>query len=248
VIGFYFLDLATNYKPPDDLAAFLAAGPPPIYIGFGSVVVNDPTKMTQDIFEATKQAGVRALVSAGWGGLNPSTNIPDHIFILGNVPHDWLFTKVAAVCHHGGAGTTAIGLRLGKPTIVVPFFGDQPFWGAMIYKAGAGPKPIKKDRFDVESLKNAIKFCQTDGARKAAEALGEKIRSHDGARDGVASFYKHLPLLNMRCDSSLFLYILLLYISILGAICYRNDLQYGGVLNMYVSFAFRILKANHTLG
>jgi len=157
VVGFYFLDLATNYKPAEDLAKFLADGPPPVYIGyisfcpsrrtmhdillsrFGSVVVENPKAMTgspycklschhilthplETIFQATAQANVRALVSAGWGGLG-GVSIPPHIFILGNVPHDWLFEKVSAVVHHGGAGTTAIGLKKGCPTIVVPFFG-----------------------------------------------------------------------------------------------------------------------------
>ncbi|KAF8589708.1 glycosyltransferase family 1 protein [Ramaria rubella] len=199
IVGFYFLELATNYKPESDLEAFLAAGPPPVYIGFGSVTVEDPAAMTKTIFDAVKNAGVRALVSAGWGGLGGSS-IPEDVFILGNVPHDWLFTKVSAVCHHGGAGTTAIGLRMGKPTIIVPFFGDQPFWGMMVHKAGAGPEPIPSTRVNVENLTKAIQFAVSPSAQAAAEGLGVQIRKENGIADGVQSFYRHLPLLNMRCD------------------------------------------------
>ncbi|KAF7298465.1 Glycosyltransferase family 1 protein [Mycena kentingensis (nom. inval.)] len=201
VVGFYFLDLATSYKPPDDLAAFLAAGDAPVYIGFGSVVVDDPQAMTQTIFEATKQAGVRALVSAGWGGLG-GLSIPPHIFILGNVPHDWLFSdnRVAAVVHHGGAGTTAIGLAKGRPSLVVPFFGDQAFWGQMIARSGAGPEPIPHKELSVKGLRDALRYLTSKEAGRAAGRLAEQIRNEDGTRSGVESFYRHLPLLNMRCD------------------------------------------------
>jgi UDP:flavonoid glycosyltransferase YjiC (YdhE family) len=97
----------------------LDAGEPPVYIGFGSIVVDDPDKFTKMIFEAVKQAGVRALVSKGWG------DPPESVYMLDNTPHDWLFPKVSCVVHHGGAGTTAIGLKCGKPTMIVPFFGGM---------------------------------------------------------------------------------------------------------------------------
>ncbi|KAL0059449.1 hypothetical protein AAF712_013793 [Marasmius tenuissimus] len=201
VVGFYFLDLATSYKPPDDLAAFLAAGDAPVYIGFGSVVVDDAAAMTSTIFEATKKAGVRALVSAGWGGLG-GVQVPPHIFILSNIPHDWLFAKgrVAAVVHHGGAGTTAIGLANGRPTVVVPFFGDQAFWGNMIHRAGAGPAPIHHESLTVDNLCEAIRFAVSPSAQAAAGRMAEQIKNEDGVSAGVHSFYRHLPLNNMACD------------------------------------------------
>jgi UDP:flavonoid glycosyltransferase YjiC (YdhE family) len=126
--GFYFLSLASNYTPDPDLAAFLDAGPPPVYIGFGSIVVDDPNAMTKLIFDAVKLTSQRALVSKGWGGLGADKlGIPDGVFMLGNVPHDWLFQRVSCVVHHGGAGTTAAGIACGRPTVIVPFFGDQPW-------------------------------------------------------------------------------------------------------------------------
>ncbi|KAJ3716120.1 glycosyltransferase family 1 protein [Lentinula raphanica] len=201
IVGFYFLDLATQYTPTQDLRAFLDAGEAPVYIGFGSVVVDDPTTMTNMIFDATQRAGVRALVSAGWGGLG-GVSIPPHIFILGNIPHDWLFAngRVSAVIHHGGAGTTAIGLANGLPTVVVPFFGDQKFWGSMIHRAGAGPEPIPHRTLTTENLTDAIRFAVSPGAKAAARKLADKIQAEDGLSKGVESFYRHLPLKNMRCD------------------------------------------------
>ncbi|KZV64473.1 glycosyltransferase family 1 protein [Peniophora sp. CONT] len=202
IVGFYFVEQDTGYKPPKELAEFLDAGAPPVYIGFGSVVVDDPAGMTETILAAVAQSNVRALISAGWGGLSSSTPLPSNVFILGNisVPHDWLFARVAAVCHHGGAGTIAAGLRAGRPTIVVPFFGDQPFWGEMVHKGGAGPAPIPHKELTADRLAEALKYCTTARAKAAAERMGEQIRAENGVQEGVMSFYRHLPLLNMRCD------------------------------------------------
>ncbi|KAJ1310549.1 hypothetical protein OPQ81_007279 [Rhizoctonia solani] len=197
VVGFYFLDLASNYQPPDNIKKFLDEGEPPIYIGFGSIVIDEPQEMTQKIFGAIKETRTRAILSAGWGGLfaPDSPNIPEGVLILdketGNVPHDWLFNHVSA---------TSAGLKAGKPTIVVPFFGDQPFWGAMIARAGAGPDPIPQDELSTKKLIAAFEFVKSSRARQAAERMGKQIRSENGVILGVDSFHKHLPLLNMRCD------------------------------------------------
>ncbi|GAW11655.1 hypothetical protein ANO14919_010030 [Xylariales sp. No.14919] len=200
IAGFYFLNLASSYTPEPELAAFLAAGPPPVYIGFGSIVVDDPDGLTRKIFNAVTKTGVRALVSKGWGGLGAdSMEIPDGVFMLGNVPHDWLFKKVSAVCHHGGAGTTAAGIQAGKPTIVVPFFGDQPFWGAMVARSGAGPDPIPYDKLTAEGLAEAIRIALKPETQGKAKELGEKIREEQGADIGAQSFHKHLNVDTLRC-------------------------------------------------
>ncbi|PVH98274.1 glycosyltransferase family 1 protein [Periconia macrospinosa] len=205
VSGFVFLDLASSFTPPDDLVKFLDAGPPPVYIGFGSIVVDDPDAFTKLIFKAVEIAGVRALVSKGWGGFGGNENAPDNVFMLENTPHDWLFPKVSAVVHHGGAGTTAAGLKYAKPTMIVPFFGDQPFWGAMVSKAKAGAHeciPFKK--LTAERLAEGIKQCLTDEAKKNVQKIADSIsKEGDGALNAVRSFHRSLPLRDndtMRCS------------------------------------------------
>ncbi|KAH6653882.1 hypothetical protein BKA67DRAFT_535229 [Truncatella angustata] len=203
VAGFVFLDLASNFKPPQDLVDFLDAGDTPIYIGFGSIVVDDADKFTEMIFEAVKLAGVRALVSKGWGGLG-GENTPDNIFMLENTPHDWLFPKVRACVIHGGAGTTAAALKCGKPIMVVPFFGDQHFWGSEISQSGAGPEAVPYKKLSAEKLAEGIKYCLTDEALEAVQKIAKSIELEgDGAKNAVHSFHKHLTLSgeeSMRCS------------------------------------------------
>lgn len=201
IAGFVFLDLASSFKPPEELAKFLKTGPPPVYIGFGSIVVDDPNRFTQLIFEAVRLAGVRALVSKGWGGFGGGEiEIPENIFMLENTPHDWLFPQVAAAIHHGGAGTTAIGLKCAVPTMIVPFFGDQPFWGEMVSKARAGAfECIPYKKLTAEKLAEGIKQCLTDEAKANVTKIAESIASEgDGADNAVRSFHRHLPLMGER--------------------------------------------------
>eukprot|EP00798_Chlamydomonas_sp_ICE-L_P001510 gene1510-32888_t len=192
VVGFINLEVnkLTNYKPPQDLADFLASGPPPVYIGFGSLVVNDPKKMTQQFLQALKLTGLRAIIQKGWGGLGAGvTSTPKEVFILeGNCAHDWLFTKCSAVVHHGGAGTTATGLLAGKPTFIVYFFGDQPFWGAACHKAGVGPVPCGIDDLSTAKIIDALKELILPSRLNAALRMSDLMQKEDG----ISSTVDHL--------------------------------------------------------
>ncbi|KAF2689919.1 glycosyltransferase family 1 protein [Lentithecium fluviatile CBS 122367] len=200
ISGFYFLNLASNYAPATDLQAFLDNGPPPVYIGFGSIVLEDPNAMTELIFEATRKTGQRVLLSKGWGGMGADElHIPDGVFMLGNVPHDWLFKHVSCVVHHGGAGTTAAGITAGRPTLVVPFFGDQPFWGAMVARAGAGPDPIPHKQLTADKLANAINFCLKPESLERAKELASKIAAEQGSDMGAQSIHQFLEPGRLRC-------------------------------------------------
>jgi UDP:flavonoid glycosyltransferase YjiC (YdhE family) len=155
------------------------------------------------IFEAIRLAGVRAIVSKGWsnlGGAGRAVPTPPNIFMLGDCPHDWLFERVSCIVHHGGAGTTAAGIAAGKPTVVVPFFGDQPFWGDMIYRSGAGPRPIPFKVLSAAALADAITAALKPGIRHKATELGDSVRQERGSEVGVQSFHDHLPLAVIGCS------------------------------------------------
>lgn len=203
VSGFCFLPLASEYIPEPGLAAFLAEGPPPVYIGFGSIVPSDPDALTRLIFSAVEKTGQRALVSKGWGGLGADEfGVPENIFMLGNVPHDWLFQHVSCVVHHGGAGTTSAGIALGKPTVVVPFFGDQQFWGFMVAKAGAGPPPIPFKQLTADNLTAAILKALEPATVEAAKELGMRLSTEEGRETAAENFHNGLDLDTLRCDLS----------------------------------------------
>jgi len=185
VTGYWFLDSANDWTPPADLMNFLQAGTPPIFIGFGSMSTRNPEAFTHTLVQALAQTGQRAILLAGWGGLG-TIDLPETIFKLDAAPFGWLFPRVAAVVHHGGAGTTSAGLRAGVPSIIVPFFADQPFWGRRVADLGAGPAPIPRKQLTADRLAQAIQTAVTDGAmqRRAAE-IGAKIRAEDGIARAV---------------------------------------------------------------
>jgi UDP:flavonoid glycosyltransferase YjiC (YdhE family) len=185
VTGYWFLDPDEEWTPPADLVEFLQAGAPPIFIGFGSMSPRDPAALTRVILQALARTQQRAIVLSGWGGLH-AADLPSSVYLLDAIPFAWLFPRVAAVVHHGGAGTTAAGLRAGVPSIIVPFFADQPFWGQRVADLGVGPQPIPRKHFTADRLAQAIEIAVSDRAmRQRAADLGATIRSEDGIARAV---------------------------------------------------------------
>ena len=143
-------------------------------------------RVTRIVIEALLEVGVRGIIATGWGGLE-ADDLPHTILKIDRAPHDWLFPRVAAVVHHGGAGTTAAGLRAGRPTSVCPFFGDQPFWGARVHALGVGSRPIPQKKLTVSKLAEAIQEATRNPTlRNNAEALGEKIRQETGIANAIS--------------------------------------------------------------
>jgi len=187
ITGYLFLDEHAGWQPPPDLLAFLDAGEPPVYIGFGSMAGRDPAGMAALVVEALAQCGRRGLLLTGWGGLRAG-DLPDTVHVLDAVPHGWLFPRMAAVVHHGGAGTTAEGLRAGVPAIVVPFAFDQFFWGARLAALGVGPDPIPRKKLTAARLAGAIHHTVTDEKMKAqAQRCAQAIRAEDGTGNAVGA-------------------------------------------------------------
>ncbi len=170
----------------------LSSDPAPVSVGFGSMSGGDPEELTYTLLGALKLTGQRGVFLTGWSGVS-NADLPNEVLKVEEVPHGWLFPRVAAAVHHGGAGTTAASLRAGVPTVVVPFFADQSFWGARVAGLGVGPIPIPRRKLSAELLAGAIRQATTDvGMRKRARLLGEKICTEDGVVRAVEAFHRHI--------------------------------------------------------
>lgn len=185
VSGYWFLDGATEYTPPAELLDFLDRGPPPVYVGIGSLIDHERDEITRLVTEGMARAGQRVILHAGWSQLEAAGS--DSVFVVDEVPHAWLFPRLAAVVHHGGAGTTAAGLRAGLPTVVVPFFFDQFLWAWRVHQLGAGPRWIPRKRLTAERLASAVTRAVGDaGIREKARTIGDLIQREDGVGRAVS--------------------------------------------------------------
>jgi sterol 3beta-glucosyltransferase len=185
ITGYWFQEDANEWHPSVELETFLKEGEAPVYIGFGSMAGRDPERFARIVIDALMKTGQRGVIATGWGGMS-MMQVPKNVFVLDSAPHGWLFSRMAAVVHHGGAGTTAEGLRAGMPSVIVPFTVDQPFWGNRVNALGAGPEPIHASKLTAAKLAGAIQMAVTDTMmREQADSIGKAIRAEDGVVNAV---------------------------------------------------------------
>jgi sterol 3beta-glucosyltransferase len=178
VTGYYFFPRNVAYQPPSELLSFLQAGEPPVCITFGSMVNRDRERIDQIVREALRQTAHRGVILSGWSRVENRSSTD--LFYLDAAPHDWLLPRCKMVIHHGGAGTTAAGLRAGIPNLVIPFMGDQLFWGKRVYTIGAGPMPVHVDRLSVNNLTRVIVEAEKASIREYARMIAQQIQNEDG--------------------------------------------------------------------
>ena len=180
----HWLAPATEWSPPRALGEFLAAGEPPIYLGFGSMGALGGAPLMREALRALR--GRRALFYPGWGGV-AAGDLPANVHLLAEAPHSWLFPRVALAIHHGGAGTAHAAARAGVPSVVVPFAGDQAFWANRLQKAGVAPAPVPAKGLSAGALARAIDEAGRDGPRANASALAVSVGGEDGLKTAVAA-------------------------------------------------------------
>ncbi|MHB1357468.1 MAG: glycosyltransferase [Anaerolineae bacterium] len=191
VTGYWFLETAVDYQPPKELDAFLQAGPPPVVVSLGSVYSSKLASTYSMIRRALVDAGKRVILATDSSAAGKAGSAD--VFVTGSAPHDWLFARAAAVVHHGGAGTTATALRAGIPSVVIPFGGDQPFWGRRVYELGAAAAPLSPSSLTVGRLAKAIRTAVEDKAMHSkASAIGERLRAEDGVSRAIEIIEKEL--------------------------------------------------------
>jgi sterol 3beta-glucosyltransferase len=185
VTGYWILQQGSDFEPDDALQNFLASGHKPVYIGFGSMIDHEKEEITRLILEALEISGTRAVLLGGWSGLG-GRDLPGTVMAIDYAPHEWLFPRMVAVIHHGGAGTTAAGLRAGIPSVIVPFFADQFFWGWRVEKLGVGPDAIRREDLTAARLAAGIEAAiENQSMRRNAAELGQRLRSENGVANAV---------------------------------------------------------------
>lgn len=199
ITGYWFLEPPPGWQPPADLLRFLDAGPPPVSIGFGSMASRDTNATLQIVLKALEVSGQRGVLLSGWSGIGEGRTLPDYAFSADTLPHSWLFPRMAAVVHHGGAGTTGAGLRSGVPSILTPVAADQPSWARLVHALGVGPAPLPFPTLTAERLAAAIREAVANPVmRQRAADLGRQIQAEDGLSRTSEDFLQYMERFGLR--------------------------------------------------
>lgn len=183
--GYWNLPASYGWNPSPELNDFLDAGETPLYIGFGSLVGSDPAANGQFIMEAVRRAGVRAIVATGGGGIDVRER-SDDVLVIQEAPHEWLFPRVRAIVHAGGAGTTAAAALAGKPQAIAAFHNEQLFWGRATQARGVAPSPIRQRDLSSDRLTSIIRDLKSrEDLAAAADDVGRALRNEDGVGQAV---------------------------------------------------------------
>ncbi len=185
VTGYWQLERSPSWQPDPSLLTFIGEGSRPIYIGFGSMSRTEHISVIMEAVEAVYRHGHRGVIQVAAEKIAGRT-LPDGFIRVDYVPHEWLFPHMAALIHHGGAGTTAAGLRAGVPMVVVPFYGDQPFWGRLVQRRTGGPAPIPRRQLSKKRLQQALQDALAEPVQTTAAALGRIIQSENGVSEAVS--------------------------------------------------------------
>jgi sterol 3beta-glucosyltransferase len=192
VTGYWFRDPDPEWSPPAALAAFLAAGRAPVYLGFGSMPDAQPAALVQALIVGARRAGQRMVLHSGWSRLREHGGLlGDDVLVVDDVPHAWLFPRMAAVVHHGGAGTTAAALRAGTPAVIIPLFADQFFWARQVAALGAAAAPIARERLTDTRLADALAVALLPDSRAAAREIARALTREDGIASAVDMLEAH---------------------------------------------------------
>ncbi len=181
VTGYWTMPTPEHWQPSTELDEFVATRP--VHIGLGSMPVVDSRGFGVLLEEALARLGLRATVQGNWDGSSPRG---ERFLAVGDVPHAWLFPRVRAVVHHGGAGTSAAAFQAGVPQLAVPHMGDQPYWGRRIAALGCGPSPLKVHELTVDSLTDRLARLVAGDHDQQADELGALVRAEDGVGHAVA--------------------------------------------------------------
>lgn len=168
---------------PVEVDAFLATGPAPVVLSFGSMALGDPRGHGETVARALRAVGTRGIVQRGAAELAPEAD--DNLLVVGDLDHRALFPRASVVVHHGGAGTTHAVAMAGVPSVAVPHVGDQRYWADRLHRLGVAPAPLPAQDLNADALASRLEAATSEAVRGRARELAERVRGENGVADAI---------------------------------------------------------------